>query len=328
MNKKHVLVSMISMLVLASAGLHAKGPQYTDPKDTDADFRFQGEYVGELSLPQGKTKYGVQIVALGNGAFRAVGYWGGLPGAGWDGSERRSVDGQRKAESVVFEADEVNVAVHNDTLTIRYQDGEQIGLLKKVNRQSPSLGKKPPADAIVLFDGKNVDAWSPGKMTPDGLLMQGATSKMKFQDHIVHIEFRLPYQPEDRGQQRGNSGIYLQGRYEVQMLDSFGLEGNDNECGGIYTIKTPDVNMCLPPLSWQTYDIEFTAARYDAGGKCTATPRLAVRHNGVLIHDNVKLPTDRPTRAAPGKPGPDAGPVHLQDHGCLVRYKNVWVLKK
>ncbi len=328
MLKKHWLIAMVWVGIFAAAGLLAKGPKYTDPNHADADFVFQGEYVGNLTLPQGDTKYGVQIVALGQGAFRAVGYWGGLPGAGWDGSERRAVEGQRKDDSVVFATDQVTVTLRDGTVTITGQDGNQIGRLKKTVRRSPTLGKKPPAGALVLFNGTNTDAWEPGRMTPDGLLMEGATSKEKLQDQTVHLEFRLPYQPEDRGQGRGNSGVYLQGRYEVQMLDSFGLEGKDNECGGIYTIKAPDVNMCFPPLSWQTYDIEFTAARYDARGKCTATPKFTVRHNGVLIHDKVQLPTNRSTRAAPVKPGPEPGPLFLQNHGCPVRYKNIWVLKK
>ena len=207
-------------------------------------------------------------------------------------------------------------------------DGYEVGQFKKVERQSPTSGKKPPQGAVALFDGSSADAFQGGRMTDDRLLMPGATSKRLFGNHTVHIEFRLPYQPEDRGQARGNSGIYLQGRYEVQILDSFGLEGLDNECGGIYTIRKPDVNMCYPPLSWQTYDIEYTAPKYDADGKLTAKPRLTVYHNGQVIHHNVELPSDAPTRAAPVKAGPTPGPVFLQDHGCPVRYRNIWVEEK
>ena len=149
--------------------------------------------------------------------------------------------------------------------------------------------------------------------------------KETFGDHVLHLEFRLPYKPKARGQGRGNSGLYLQGRFEVQMLDSFGLEGKHNECGGVYSIRPPDVNMCLPPMAWQTYDVEFTAARFEDGKK-TASARMTVRHNGVVIHKDAELP--RHTTAAPVKDGPGAGPVYLQSHGNPVRYRNVWVKAK
>ena len=164
-------------------------------------------------------------------------------------------------------------------------------------------------------------------MTDDGLLMQGCTSKQKFGSCLVHIEFRTPYQPEDRGQGRGNSGIYVGARYECQMLDSFGLEGKDNECGGLYSVKAPDVNMCLPPLTWQTYDIDYTAAKFE-GDKLVANPRVTIKHNGVVVHDDVELPGERSTTAAPNKPGPEPGPIYLQDHGNPLRYRNIWVVEK
>jgi len=104
--------------------------------------------------------------------------------------------------------------------------------------------------------------------------MQGCESTRDVRDHIVHIEFRLPFEPRNAGQGRGNSGMYLQGRYEVQMLDSFGLEGKMDECGGISASGPPKVNVCFPPLSWQTYDVQFTAARFDAAGKKIANPRM------------------------------------------------------
>ena len=131
--------------------------------------------------------------------------------------------------------------------------------------------------------------------------------------------------PTARGQARGNSGVYLQGRYEVQVLDSFGLAGEDNECGGIYQVSRPRVNMTLPPLQWQTYDIDFTAARFDSAGEKTANARLTVRHNGVLIHDDLELPG---TTGGGDPEGPEPGALHLQDHWNPVFYRNVWVLPR
>jgi hypothetical protein len=164
-------------------------------------------------------------------------------------------------------------------------------------------------------------------MTTDGLLMQGVTSKRKFQSGTLHLEFRTPYMPQDSGQGRGNSGCYVQGRYEVQILDSFGLEAKDNECGGLYSVREPSLNMCFPPLAWQTYDIEYTAAAYDSAGNLLKNPRITVRHNGVVIHDNVELP-NRKSTGAPVDVGPEPGPVYLQDHGNPVRFRNIWFAAK
>ncbi|MFM8217895.1 MAG: DUF1080 domain-containing protein, partial [Planctomycetaceae bacterium] len=159
-----------------------------------------------------------------------------------------------------------------------------------------------------------------------GLLEQGATSVETFQDFTIHLEFRLPYMPAARGQVRGNSGLYYQGRYETQVLDSFGLEGKDNECGGLYSIRQPDLNMCLPPLVWQTYDADFTAARYDDAGKKLANAKITVKLNGVVVHEEVELP--RITTAAPNQESPNPGPIYLQDHGNPIRYRNIWVLPR
>jgi hypothetical protein len=144
-----------------------------------------------------------------------------------------------------------------------------------------------------------------------------------FGDQRMHLEFRLPYMPGAFGQARANSGVYLQGRYELQVLDSYGLEGEDNECGGIYQIARPRVNMCAPPLQWQTYDIEFFQAKRDAGGKKTANARITIRHNGVLIHENLELP--RVTGGAvDDQEGVPAG-LKLQDHGNPVQFRNIWI---
>jgi hypothetical protein len=131
--------------------------------------------------------------------------------------------------------------------------------------------------------------------------------------------------PSARGQGRGNSGVYLQGRYEVQVLDSYGLSGQDNECGGIYKVGRPIVNMCAPPLTWQTYDIEFRAPRFDAGGVKTADPVITVHHNGVLVQDELIVAGS--TGAALNANATQPGGIYLQDHGNPVQYRNIWVLE-
>jgi hypothetical protein len=332
------LVSLLSVVLLASSAW-AQNPKYADPKSTDDDFPLQGEYSGTLKSKEGDEKFGVQIVAQGKGEFVVVGYHGGLPGDGWNGEDPVRVESMpdengnpgpiRVKDGVLTVADKHGSGVLKDgglTCTLA-GSSEPSGVLRRVERKSPTLGAKPPEGAVVLFDGTSADQWKGGRMTDDGLLMEGVTSSRTFGDHTLHIEFRLPYQPLDRGQARGNSGIYLQGRYEVQMLDSFGLQGKNNECGGLYEVKDPDLNMCLPPLSWQTFDIDFTAAKYD-GDKLVANPRITVRHNGVVVHDNVELKASEGTRAAPMKAGAEPGPVYLQNHGNPVRYRNIWVVER
>ena len=230
-----------------------------DPKEGGHDFKVQGEYAGD--------KAGVQVIALGDGKFRAVIHKGGLPGAGWDKSDKVQLDGEATKGGANFaEVKGFSAVIEGEALSLKVAGADQ-RTLKKITRKSPTLDAKAPKGAVVLFDGTSADEFKPGKMSEDKLLMQGANSVKRFQSHKLHVEFRTPFQPKARGQGRGNSGCYLQARYEVQMLDSFGLTGHHNECGGIYSIKPPDVNMALPPLSWQTYDIEFTAAKFKDGKK-------------------------------------------------------------
>ncbi len=266
----------------------------------DKDFAIQGEYTAP--------KLGMQVIAMGDGEFDIVLYQGGLPGAGWDKSPPQKTDG--------------------DANTVQ-------GLIKsrglsRADRQSPTLGAKPPAAAIVLFDGSQASLekhWkSSSKRTDDGLLMQGTESLERFRDYAMHIEFRTPFQPKARGQGRGNSGVYHQGRYETQVLDSFGLQGKDNEAGGIYSVRDPDLNMCFPPLTWQTYDVEFTAARFDGEGKKTSDAKITARLNGEIVQRDVKVPNITP--AAPHNESAEPGPVYLQDHGNPVRYRNIWIVPR
>ena len=130
-----------------------------------------------------------------------------------------------------------------------------------------------------------------------------------FDGHFrLHVEFRVPYMPEAQGQGRGNSGVYLQGRYEVQVLDSYGLKSRDNDCGGIYKVATPRVNACKAPTVWQTYDIDFHAPVFEDGKKVEPA-RITVRQNGVEIHEDVAI-THRQHRRRPGRRPEHARPDH------------------
>lgn len=318
-------VGLAIWIVLATGiALAAPGPAYTSPDEAPADFLFQGEYVGSILIDGAPMKHGAQVIALGEGNFAGVTYEGGLPGAGGVRQPGEPVPGKLTEGKVVFVTPDKSVTgtLADGKITITAASGQVLGTLEKVERTSPTLGARPPAGATVLFDGTDADQWENGRVTPDGLLQQGVTSKPKFQSFKIHLEFRTPFMPEARGQARGNSGFYAQGRYEVQILDSFGLSGEHNECGGIYTVKAPSVNMCLPPLSWQTYDVEFTAARYERDKK-VEDARMTVLHNGVKVQDRVAVP--HATTAAPVPEGPGPGPIFLQDHGNPVRFRNVWV---
>jgi len=296
-----------------------------DSKQADADFQLQGEYSGTLNVDGDEQKWGAQVIALGEGSFRAQTYPGGLPGDGWSGNGKLTIEGATEDGVLKFAGDQAVGVCRDGNLAVEDFDGNELGVLEKVERTSPSLNQEPPAGAVVLFDGSSVEAFKGGKLSEEGWLEQGVTSHQSFGDFRLHLEFMLSYMPYARGQGRSNSGCYMQGRYEVQILDSFGLEGEDNECGGIYGVKSPDVNMCLPPLSWQTYDVDFKAARFEAGEK-TANARMTVKHNGIVIHDDVEIPNA--TRAAPLREGPDDGPLYIQDHNNPLRFRNIWIVEK
>jgi Domain of Unknown Function (DUF1080) len=289
-----------------------------DPAKAGPDFAIQGEYEATAA-----DKLGVQVIALGGGTFRVCVEAGGLPGAGWDGMGKVQLEGKADGGKVAVNGKGWNVTVEENGVTAIDDTDKRTVKLKKVLRQSPTLGAKPPEGAMVLFDGSNIDAWQ-GSMDERKLLKYGATSKQKFTSFTLHLEFILPFKPYGRGQDRGNSGLYLQERYECQVLDSFALNGENNECGGIYTIAKPRVNMCFPPLSWQTYDVDFTAASW-ADGKKTANAKATIRHNGVIIHQDQDLPKS----TGGGKPeSAEPGGLHLQDHGNPTFYRNIWVLEK
>ena len=233
-----------------------KNPAYTSEKEAGPDFAIQGEYIGTIELKNGeKPKVGAQVIALGDGKFRVKFHLGGLPGAGWDGNITRLADAETRDGKTVFtgkitdpagneQPKEIKGTIAGGVITTDVDD--KTFTFNHLVRTSPTLGAKPPPGAIILFDGKNADEWKGGKLVEGNLLNNGIYSKREFKDFKAHLEFRLPFMPYGRGQGRANSGFYPQGHnYEVQILDSFGLDGKNNECGALYTLSgAPDVNMC------------------------------------------------------------------------------------
>jgi len=332
MNRTTTICFFSALFIVAAHPAQAAGENrpkaWTDPdvaRQEDPDFAIQGEY-GSASAGAG---LGVQVVALGNGQFDAYLLQDGLPGLGWaPGKSRTLLKGVREGDKATFTGADrkISAKILGGNLLLTGEDGRN-STLPRIERTSPSLGAKPPKEALVLFDGGSAEQWENGKSEKGCLLATGCTSKQRFGDYTLHLEFRTPYMPLARGQGRGNSGVYHSGRWETQVLDSFGLEGEDNECGGIYSVSKPRLNMCLPPLAWQTYDVEFTAAKFDASGKRAAWPRITVRLNGVPVHEDLELAKDFTTSAPITKPldGPE-GPVFLQDHGNPVVFRNIWIV--
>ncbi|XVV15751.1 family 16 glycoside hydrolase [Actinoplanes sp. CA-131856] len=196
------------------------------------------------------------------------------------------------------------------------------------------ISVREPGKRIVLFDGKGLDNWqhTDGRRPQWPAVQGGATevccgdlrTKEAFGDYKLHVEFKVPLLPPDvTGQNRGNSGVYQQERYEIQILDSYGDTTLDNnEAGAIYTVKAPDVNMATAPETWQKYDITFRAARYDASGAKTENARVTLVWNGKTVHTNVEIPNGTGGNIPEG---PATGSIRLQDHGNKVQYRNVWI---
>ena len=278
-----------------------KKPQIvaTDAATSGPDFAVQGEYVGTVN----DQKIGVQVIAQGDGKFAIRALKGGLPGDGWDGKDWKKFKGNVEDGKVAFGDDEGKAVIADGKLAVTH--GDQTVTFAKVTRKSPTEGAKPPEGAVVLFDGKSLEGWTkPDRKSPapwmvrdDGVMqVKGGgdiLTKQQFGSFTLHVEFMLPFMPSASGQGRANSGVYVQNRYELQVLDSFALKGLNNEAGGFYQASDPIVNMCYPPLQWQTYDIDFTPAKFE-NGKKTVNARCTVKHNGVVVQDNVELKKPTP----------------------------------
>lgn len=312
-----------ALLLTFAALAQDKPAPITDPAKADADFAVLGEYVGEVKGDDGKpAKLGVQVAVNGTGKFRTSAFRGGLPGDGWDKSKKIDGDGQTKDGVTAFPKLLDGASIKDGVLSLVAADGSKLGDLKKVTRQSSTLGAKPPEGAVVIFDGSSLDKLTGGKLVEDKLLLSGARTKQSFKDFTLHLEYRVPY----RCPANGNSGVYLQGLYEIQIIDWFGRDPGKGGNGAIYGVRAPDVNVSYPPLSWQTFDIRFTAAKFADDGSVAKNPVVTVRHNGVVIHENVELPgkgTDG------GKLATTGGPIFLQPYGgSPVHFRNVWIVEK
>ena len=318
---------LLSTVAVADSTPSGRGLVASTWAEVDGDFGFQGEYTGsiEVGMAGGKL-FGLQVIAGGNGSFTGRFLGEGLPGAGWNKVAVIPCQGQLK-DGLVTLSSTVYVATIDagGRAEIRYNRGGKsvLGTLRKVERVSPTLGAKAPCDAIVLFDGSSTSQLLNAQLTPEGCLAVGTETLGRFQDFTLHLEFRTPYMPNARGQARGNSGVYIQGRYEVQILDSFGLEGEFNECASLYRTRKPDLNMAFPPLTWQTYDITFKAARFAADGRKCANARITVCHNGVLVHNDIEIPNKTGGGLVEG---PSAEPIKLQNHNDPVTFRNIWIV--
>jgi hypothetical protein len=190
----------------------------------------------------------------------------------------------------------------------------------------------PPGDAVVLFDGKDMSKWVGGESwdVHDGYATarrRSIRTKDAFGDCQLHVEFATPAEVKGSGQGRGNSGVFLMGKYEVQVLDSYGNTTYfDGQCGAIYKQSPPMVNVCRKPGEWQTYDILFEAARFGEGGQVQRPAYITVLQNGVVVQNHFAIQGDTAWDKPPhyGKTG-ERGPIELQFHGNPVRFRNIWV---
>jgi hypothetical protein len=193
-----------------------------------------------------------------------------------------------------------------------------------------TLGAKPPEGATVLLDENGLNGWigrggkPAGWKVDDGVATVGGEdvkTEKTFGNYMLHVEFNVPYMPTKTGQGRGNSGVYQVGSYELQVLDSYGLKPQNNDCGAIYKQIIPAVNACKPPLQWQSYDVTFHKAKLE-DGKVAKKARITVLQNGIKIIDDAEI---SPTPGGINIKEGDDGPILLQNHGNPVQYRNIWI---
>lgn len=286
------------------AGKKATSTTWTDAKTATKEHS-QFKWIGEYKDSDGRHFH--QVTLLSNKKFLVTSYPAGFPGRGWD---------KTTPHSKIHSQDELEKALSNT---------------KKVYHQSPTIGLAAPKNASIVM---------PSGFThvKGDLMIAGGKTKKEVGSFKMHLEFMLPFKPHRNpsNQDKGNSGIYIYNNYEIQVIDTFALDYSAKQhpikleskmtqwCGCLYKMKMADLNMCLPPLVWQTYDIEFTAPEFE-NGKKTKNAVITVLHNGVKIHDKVELKTG--TGAGAKRKQLSRGPIYFQDHANPTVYRNVWLVE-
>jgi hypothetical protein len=307
-------IAMLACGLLATAAL-AAGPTYTDPDKTDADFPYQGEYVGKVKSNDGDVTVGLQIIALGKGKFHAVGYHGGLPGEGWDKETRHEADGEL-------------TTVGRYSWVMMRSPRSRTAWRRSPPRTEPSSASSTTSSG--QHDAGDAAGRSGGavrrqigrrlqrrKMTEDGRCSK-AEPASKFRQ-LPGSSVCTPYQPEDRAVVTAG---FTSARGTMPDARLVGLKGEKRVRRALFS-KAPDVNMCLLPLSWQTYDIDTLRWR---GGQAGRQPAGDDPHNGVVIHKDVELPGEADDRR------PEQAWAELDQSTSRItatrRYRNIWVVEK
>lgn len=330
---------------------NSASPEWSDI--AEADLTLMGDYVGEWSNPPARSYMDINPQLCARVVNVDVGEYDIYFVQDLDRRADHYFDGHATLQEGELAVNEGgwNFKVTKDGLVGEGQiSGKSSAFsLKRVERVSHTMGKKVPKGAVVLFDGTSFDAWehTDGREVTWTLLGDGSMeinpkaknrgakpaiggpirTKQTFKDCTFHMEFRYPVEAGKSGQGRGNSGLFFQSDFEVQILNSYGLDGNWNELGALYKFAPPKVNAARPPLQWQTYDVKYKAPRFNKEGKLVKNPFITVWLNGVLVHSNEEIFHHTAHKAIDrAKPMPqEAGPIQLQDHSNRIQFRNIWI---
>lgn len=324
--KRGVVAVMLAMVL----GLLVRQAQAQDlaiePEQAGPEFRIQGEYKGTV----GGSIMAIQVRAPGPGKFTALVLKGGFPGEAWDGIQGLEVTGTLASGNGVFSGGGYSFTIPALGTDLTGTGPTGAISLSKVMRGSRSMGMVPPPGADILFNGTGVDNFRLGARfdATRKLLYTGARTKPDYKSVRMHVEFRTCWKINGLGQLRSNSGVLFKDRWEIQILDSYGTPvPKTDDCGAMYGQFPEKYNMCLPPLSWQTFDIDFKDVEMNTDGTVKNQAAATVYHNGVLVHYKKSF-TGITLSGSNLIPGPDG--TNLQAYGSAtenpVFYRNLWAV--